>query len=129
MINQVENSEKHYLVVKIYVTFFLHFGKYHVLSSNDAFGFLQVREVMAGVMASVYLMPLIKVTELVSAILLLIGRTAPLGAIIIFPVTLNIFLYHAFLGPQQLPMVAVMLIFNIFLLFAYHKKYLPIISK
>jgi len=84
---------------------------------------------MAGVMASVYLMPLIKVTELVSAILLLIGRTAPLGAIIIFPVTLNIFLYHAFLGPQQLPMVAVMLIFNIFLLFAYHKKYLPIISK
>ena len=84
---------------------------------------------MAGVMSSVYLMPLIKVTELVSAILLLIGRTAPLGAIIIFPVTLNIFLYHAFLGPQQLPMVAVMLIFNIFLLFAYHKKYLPIISK
>jgi len=84
---------------------------------------------MAGVMASVYLMPLIKVTELVSAILLLIGRTAPLGAIIIFPVTLNIFLYHAFLGPQQLPMVAVMLIFNLFLLFAYHKKYLPIISK
>jgi len=84
---------------------------------------------MAGVMASVYLMPLIKVTELVSAILLLIGRTAPLGAIVIFPVTLNIFLYHAFLGPQQLPMVAVMLIFNIFLLFAYHKKYLPIISK
>jgi len=84
---------------------------------------------MAGVMASFYLMPLIKVTELVSAILLLIGRTAPLGAIIIFPVTLNIFLYHAFLGPQQLPMVAVMLIFNLFLLFAYHKKYLPIISK
>ncbi|GAA3953621.1 hypothetical protein GCM10022246_04590 [Pedobacter ginsengiterrae] len=84
---------------------------------------------LAGVMASVYLMPLIKVTELVSAILLLIGRTAPLGAIIIFPVTLNIFLYHAFLGPQQLPMVAVMLIFNLFLLFAYHKKYLPIISK
>ena len=84
---------------------------------------------MAGVMASFYLMPLIKVTELVSAILLLIGRTAPLGAIVIFPVTLNIFLYHAFLGPQQLPMVAVMLIFNLFLLFAYHKKYLPIISK
>lgn len=84
---------------------------------------------MAGVTASVYLMPLIKVTELVCSVLLLIGRTAPLAAIIIFPVTINIFFYHAFLGPKQLPMVAVMLIFNLFLLFAYHKKYLPIISK
>ncbi|MFC3559364.1 DoxX family membrane protein [Pedobacter jamesrossensis] len=84
---------------------------------------------MAGVMASVYLMPLIKITELVSGILLLIGRTAPLAALIIFPITLNIFLYHAFLGPKELPMVALMLIFNLFLFFAYRKKYLPIISK
>lgn len=84
---------------------------------------------MAGVMASVYLMPLIKVTELVSGLLLLIGRTAPLAALIIFPVTLNIFLYHLFLGPKELPMVAVMLIFNLFLFYAYRQKYLPIISK
>ncbi|MFD2288093.1 DoxX family membrane protein [Pedobacter petrophilus] len=84
---------------------------------------------MAGLTASVYLMPLIKATELVSGILLLIGRTAPLGALIIFPVTLNIFLYHAFLGPKQLPMVAVMLIFNVLLFFAYRQKYLPLVSK
>lgn len=84
---------------------------------------------MSGVMASVYLMPLIKVTELLCGIMLLIGRTAPLAAIIIFPVTLNIFLYHAFLGPKELPMVAVMLIFNLFLLFTYRQKYLPIVSK
>ncbi len=84
---------------------------------------------MTGIKASVYLMPLIKGTELISGILLLIGRTAPLGALLIFPVTLNIFLYHAFLGPKELPMVAVMLIFNMFLFFAYKQKYLPIISK
>ncbi|GGE40533.1 DoxX-like protein [Pedobacter psychrotolerans] len=84
---------------------------------------------MTGITASVYLMPLIKGTELISGILLLIGRTAPLGALLIFPVTLNIFLYHAFLGPKELPMVAVMLIFNVFLFFAYKQKYLPIISK
>lgn len=84
---------------------------------------------MTGLTASVYLMPLIKGTELISGILLLIGRTAPLGALLIFPVTLNIFLYHAFLGPKELPIVGVMLIFNVFLFFAYRQKYLPILSK
>lgn len=83
---------------------------------------------MTGITASVYLLPLIKGTELVCGILMLIGRTAPLGALLIFPVTLNIFLYHAFLGPQQLPMVAAMLILNIFLFYAYRQKYLPIVS-
>ncbi|ARS39015.1 DoxX family membrane protein [Pedobacter psychrodurus] len=84
---------------------------------------------MTGLMASVYLFPLIKITELVGGILLLIGRTAPLAALVIFPVTLNIFLYHAFLGPKDLPMVAVMLLFNLFLFYAYRAKYLPIVSK
>ncbi|MBE5321934.1 DoxX family membrane protein [Pedobacter sp. MR2016-19] len=84
---------------------------------------------MTGVMASVYLFPLIKITELVGGILLLIGRTAPLAALVIFPVTLNIFLYHAFLGPKDLPMVGVMLIFNLFLFYAYRAKYLPIVSR
>lgn len=84
---------------------------------------------MTGITASVYLMPLVKATELVAGILLLIGRTAPLGALIIFPITLNIFLYHAFLGPKNLPMVAVMLIFNIVLFFAYKQKYSPLVSK
>jgi len=84
---------------------------------------------MTGIMASVYLMPLIKVTELIGGILLLINRTAPLAVLVIFPVTLNIFLYHAFLGPKDLPMVGVMLIFNLFLFYAYRAKYLPIVSK
>lgn len=84
---------------------------------------------MAGVMVTGYLMTLIKITELVGGILLIFGRTAPLAAIILFPVTLNIFLYHAYLGPKELPMVAVMLLFNLFLFFAYRHKYLPIVSK
>ncbi len=84
---------------------------------------------MSGVMASVYLMPLIKATELIGGLLLLINRTAPLAALVIFPVTLNIFLYHAFLGPKDLPLVGVMLLFNLFLFYAYRAKYLPIVSK
>ncbi|KQM78652.1 DoxX family protein [Pedobacter sp. Leaf216] len=106
------------------VSFFLH------LMPKDAPAMSAAQSTfMSGVMASVYLMPLIKVTELIGGVLLLIGRTAPLAALLIFPVTLNIFLYHAFLGPKQLPMVAVMLLFNLFLFYAYRAKYLPIISK
>ncbi|SFA40526.1 DoxX protein [Pedobacter suwonensis] len=84
---------------------------------------------MSGVMASVYLMPLIKATELIGGILLLVNRTAPLAAVLIFPVTLNIFLYHAFLGPKDLPMVSAMLLLNLFLFYAYRARYLPIVSK
>ncbi|MFD2581386.1 DoxX family protein [Pedobacter vanadiisoli] len=85
---------------------------------------------MTGLMASVYLFPLIKITELIGGVLLLINRTAPLASIIILPVTLNIFLYTAFLAqPKDLPMSAVMLLFNLFLLYAYRAKYLPIVSK
>jgi uncharacterized membrane protein YphA (DoxX/SURF4 family) len=85
---------------------------------------------MTGIMASVYLFPLIKITELLCGIMLLIGRTAPLASIIIFPVTLNIFLYTAFLAqPKDLPMSAVMLLFNLFLIYAYRAKYLSIVSK
>jgi putative oxidoreductase len=85
---------------------------------------------MTGIMASVYLFPLIKITELVCGVMLLIGRTAPLASIIIFPVTLNIFLCNAFLAqPKDIPMGTVMLLFNLFLLYAYRAKYLPIVSK
>ncbi|WP_316828861.1 DoxX family membrane protein [Pedobacter miscanthi] len=85
---------------------------------------------MTGAMAAVYLFPLIKITELIGGVLLLINRTAPLAAIIIFPVTLNIFLYTTFLAqPKDLPMIAVMLLFNLFLFYAYRTKYLPIVSK
>jgi putative oxidoreductase len=85
---------------------------------------------MTGVMASVYLFPLIKITELLCGVMLLIGRTAPLASIIIFPITLNIFLYGVFLAqPKDIPMGAVMLLFNLVLLYVYRAKYLPIVSK
>lgn len=105
------------------VSFFLKFMPAEAPKMTDA-----QTTFMAGVTASVYLMPLIKGTELVAGLMLLIGKTAPLAALMIFPVTLNILLYHAFLGPAELPMAVGLLLFNIFLFYAYRKKYLPIVS-
>ncbi|MBC6110790.1 DoxX family membrane protein [Pedobacter fastidiosus] len=78
---------------------------------------------MSGVMASVYLFPLIKATELICGLALVIGRFVPLAVVVIFPVTLNIFLYHAFLGPKDLPMAVILLLANLFLAYAYRKNY------
>lgn len=50
-----------------------------------------VKTFMEGMMATKYLLPFIKITELVCGLLLLSGRFVPLATVMIFPVTLNIF--------------------------------------
>lgn len=99
------------------VVYFLHLPMKQPEMSADQKTF------MAGVMASVYLFPLIKITELVCGLALIIGRFVPLAVVVIFPVTLNILLYHAFLGPAELPMAVVLLLANLFLAYAYRKNY------
>jgi len=83
---------------------------------------------MAGAMATVYLFPLIKITELICGLALIIGRFVPLAIVVIFPVSLNILLYHAFLGPAELPMAVGILIANLFLAYAYRKNYTALLA-
>jgi len=87
-----------------------------------------VKIFMEGVGASVYLMPLIKVTELVCGIALLAGRFVPLAAVVIAPITLNILLFHAFLGPEGLPVAILLFLGNIFLGYAYFDRYRPMLA-
>ncbi|WP_158825411.1 DoxX family membrane protein [Mucilaginibacter lacusdianchii] len=88
----------------------------------------KVKIFMEGMMATGYLMTLIKVTELVCAIALLIGRFAPLATVVLFPITLNIFLYHAFIGPEGLLMAVLLLLGNLFLAYAYRKHYVTLVA-
>jgi putative oxidoreductase len=83
---------------------------------------------MEGVAATGYLMTLIKVTELLCAIALLVGRFAPLATVVIFPITINIFLYHAFIGPEGLVMAVLLLLGNLFLAYAYRKHYALLVA-
>jgi len=59
---------------------------------------------MNGMMATTYLFPLIKGTEIVCGALLLSGLFVPLALVILAPIVLNIFLLHAFLQPNGLPL-------------------------
>lgn len=76
-----------------------------------------------GIAASVYLIPLMKSLELVCAIAFLTGRFVPLASVIIFPVTVNIFLFHVFLAKEGLPVAVFLLAGNMFLMFVHRKNY------
>lgn len=99
------------------VAYFLHLPMKQPVMSVDQKTF------MAGAMASVYLFPLIKFTELVCGLAMIIGRFVPLAVVVIFPVTLNILFYHAFLDLEKLPIAIILLLANLFLAYAYRKNY------
>jgi len=81
-----------------------------------------------GIAASVYLMPTVKIFELICAVAFLSGRFVPLATVVIFPITLNIFLFHAFLEPSGLAIAALLLIGNLFLAYYHRKKYQGLLS-
>ncbi len=78
---------------------------------------------MDGVNASVYLMPAIKFFEVLCAISFLTGRYVPLATVVIFPITLNILLTHAFLAPEGLGAGLFLFLGNLFLAYYYRKSY------
>lgn len=80
-----------------------------------------------GIEASVYLMPVVKVIELLCGIAFVTGRFVRLAAIVIFPIIINIVLTHVFLGPEGLPAAIFLLLADIFLIYYYRKDYQPML--
>ncbi|MEP2670716.1 MAG: DoxX family membrane protein [Cyclobacteriaceae bacterium] len=86
-----------------------------------------VGQFMIGVSASGYMLQVVKIFELVCAIALISGRFVPLAAVVIFPITLNVFLFHAFLVPAGLPVAIFLLAANLFVAYANRGKYQPLV--
>lgn len=70
-----------------------------------------------------YLLPIIKVIELVCGLAFITGRFVTLATVVIFPIVINIVLVHAFLGPEGLPVAIALLLGNLFLAYYYRKNY------
>jgi len=70
-----------------------------------------------GLQASGYFFPLLKGTEIICGLLLLIGAFVPLALIILAPIVLNILLVHIFLAPSGLPIAIVIAVLEIYLAF------------
>jgi putative oxidoreductase len=85
-----------------------------------------VKVFMDGVAATGYLMTLIKVVELICGVALVAGVFVPLTTIIIFPISLNIFLYHLSIAPEGAPVGIILLLMNLFVAYYYRKNYEPL---
>lgn len=83
----------------------------------------------AGAAATVYLMPLVKSLELVCGLMFVTNFYTALAALMILPVSINAFLFHVFLGPETIATAALLLIGNIFLIYANRHKYAPIFTR
>lgn len=76
-----------------------------------------------GLNASGYLVPLVKVIELLCGIGFIIGRFVPLATIVIFPIAVNILCVHLFLAPEGLPIAAFVFLGTLFLAYVHRDKY------
>jgi hypothetical protein len=66
---------------------------------------------------------MIKSIQIVGGIALLINLYAPFFAVVVFPISVNVFLYHTILVPSGWLMGVLLLVPNLFLGYAYRKYY------
>jgi uncharacterized membrane protein YphA (DoxX/SURF4 family) len=77
--------------------------------------------------ASGYLFPLLKVTEVVTGLLLLGGLFVPLALALLAPVIVNIVAFHLFLAPAGLPIPLAILAAEIYLAWTYRAAFAPML--
>ncbi len=70
-----------------------------------------------GLMVTGYFIPLLKATEVVCGLLLLLGMFVPLALVVLAPIVLNIFLVHAFMAPEGLPLAIILGLLLVYLSF------------
>jgi putative oxidoreductase len=86
-----------------------------------------IADFFKGMAATGYFFYLLKVTEIVCGLMLISGLFVPLALVILAPVVLNIFLLHAFMAPDGLPIAIVLGILQVYLSF-FSKEYSPAIK-
>ena len=73
--------------------------------------------------ASGYIMPVVIVTYGITGAAFLLDRFAPLGAVLLAPVSLNILLFHAFLNPSSIPFAGALFVCNTLMLYIHRRAY------
>ena len=77
---------------------------------------------MSGLSANAYFMVVLKLVEAVGGILILFRRWVPLALVLLAPVVVHIFLFHAFLAPEGLPMAVALMVLEGYLGFVVYRK-------
>lgn len=77
-----------------------------------------------GMMATGYFFYLLKITEIVCGLFLILGWFVPLALVVLAPIVLNIFLVHAFMAPEGLPLAVIIGVVTVYLSF-FSAEYSP----
>lgn len=94
---------------------FLHMAQPPMTDKAQAFS--------GGLFGSGYFFQYMKVIEIASGLFLIINRYTALFVLLLLPISLNIFLFHAILAPAGLPIGLAVIVLQVFLLLAYRKYY------
>ncbi len=81
----------------------------------------------AAMMKTGFLLQLVKGTEVVAGLLLLLNRFVPLALVVLAPVIVNILLFHAFLAPSGMAIPVVILALELYLAWAYRAAFQPML--
>jgi putative oxidoreductase len=79
-------------------------------------------------LATGYLFPLLKGTEVITGTLLLSGRLVPLALTVLAPVVVNIVGFHLFLAPSGLPLALVVVALGVFLAWSYRSAFSGVLN-
>ncbi len=83
---------------------------------------------MMGLTKVGYFWPLLRGLEVLIGIALISGRFVPLALVILAPISLQIFLFHAFVLLANLPLAIIILALHIFLIVKYWNYYKQIFT-
>ncbi|MGH1467420.1 MAG: hypothetical protein ACRBBP_00875 [Bdellovibrionales bacterium] len=114
---------------------FLVFGSNGLMMMVTGSGFIpmppptpEMGAAMGGLFAAKYLMPLVKVIQVMSALMLLSNKFTNLAVTLLGPVVINIFLMHLFLDPAGLPVAIIVFILWGVLLKSKWSVFKPLVS-
>ena len=97
--------------------YFLHFIPYQPNHTGRVAAF------KAGLLGVGYFYPMLKSIQIAGGIALLANQYAPFFAVVLFPISVNVFLYHTILVPSGWLMGVLLIVPNLFLGYAYRKYY------
>jgi uncharacterized membrane protein YphA (DoxX/SURF4 family) len=81
-----------------------------------------------GLAATGYMLPMVKITELVGGVMLLAGFFVPLALALLAPVVVNIVAFHLFLDLAGIPISILVLVLELFLAWSYRGAFAPMLD-
>lgn len=97
--------------------YFLHFIPYQPLHTGAAGAFI------AGLKGTGYFYPMQKVIQIGGGLSLLFNKYPAFSAVVLFPISLNVLLFHTFLVPSGWLMGVTLVVPNLLLGYGYRKYY------